>query len=143
MAYKEVYVIRVQGKVVEVTPEVYYTYFQMERQERGQEEKKRRNVVLSYDALDNGNLTGVESIPDLTLPSLEEQVITNEIRVKLNRAVSSLPKAERDLIRAIYYDGMTETDYAVLTGLSQQRVSYRLRKTLSKLKTLLNFMESF
>lgn len=143
MADKEVYVIRVQGKVVEVAPEVYYTYFQMERQERGQEEKKRRNAVLSYDALDDGTFTGAESIPDLTLPSLEEQVITKEIQVWLNCAVAALPKAERDLIRAIYYDGMTETDYAVLTGLSQQRVSYRLRKTLPKLKTLLNFMGSF
>lgn len=143
MAEKENYVIRVEGNVVEVSPEVYYAYFHMERQERGQEEKKRRNAVLSYDALDNENLTGLESIPDPTLPSLEEQVITKEIQVWLNRAVAALPKVERDLIRAIYYDGMTEKDYAVLTGFSQQRVSYRLRKTLSKLKTLLNFMGSF
>lgn len=143
MADKEVYVIRVQGKVVEVTPEVYYAYFHMERQERGQEEKKRRNVVLSYDALDNGALTGLESMPDLTLPSLEEQIITKEIQGRLNCAVSALPQAEKELIRAIYYNGMTETDYAVLTGSSQQKVSYRLRKILSKLKTLLGYMGSF
>ena len=47
MAGKEVYIIRVEGKTVEVTPEIYYTYFHMERQERGQEEKMRRNAVLT------------------------------------------------------------------------------------------------
>ena len=35
MAEKENYVIRVEGNVVEVSPEVYYAYFHMERQERG------------------------------------------------------------------------------------------------------------
>lgn len=40
MAEKEVYIIKVEGELVEVSPEVYYAYFRMERQERGQEEKK-------------------------------------------------------------------------------------------------------
>lgn len=42
MADKEKYMIKVNGKLVEVTPEVYYAYFRMERQERGQEEKHPR-----------------------------------------------------------------------------------------------------
>ena len=46
MAGKEVYIIRVEGKAVEVTPEIYYTYFHREHQERGQEE--RRAEMLSY-----------------------------------------------------------------------------------------------
>ncbi len=33
MAEKEHYIIRVKGKLVEVTPEVYYTYFHMKWQE--------------------------------------------------------------------------------------------------------------
>lgn len=62
MAEKEAYVIRVQGRVMEMTPEVYYTYFHMERQEREQEEKMRRNAVLSHDTLDNETLIGLESM---------------------------------------------------------------------------------
>ena len=53
MAEKDKYIIKVEGKLVEVTPEVYYAYFRMERQERGQEEKKAYNKVMSYDALDD------------------------------------------------------------------------------------------
>ena len=32
MADKEKYVIKIQGQLVEVSPEVYYAYFHMERQ---------------------------------------------------------------------------------------------------------------
>lgn len=83
MAKKEHFVIRVEGNVVEVSPEVYYAYFHMERQERGQEEKKQRNAVVSYDALDNDETVGVETMPDLTSPSLDDLMMMRELRHKL------------------------------------------------------------
>ena len=143
MADKEKYMIKVEGKLVEVTPDVYYAYFRMERQERWQEEKQQGHAVMSYDALDDGETVGVEVVPDLTTPSMEEAVMTREIHEKLHRAVDALPKAERELIQAIYFDGFTEKEYAVSSGLSQQGVSYRLRKILSKLRTFMDFMGSF
>ena len=143
MADNEKYMIKIEGKLIEVTPDVYYAYFRMERQERGQEEKKQRNAVLSYDALDTEETTGAESMPDLISPSPEQQLITQEIRDALHRAVDALPKAERELIKAIYFEGMTEDDYAKVSGMSQTGVSYRRRKILSKLKLLLDIMGSF
>ena len=62
MAEKDKYIIKVEGKLVEVTPDVYYAYFRMERQERGQEEKKQQHDVFSYDALDNCETVGMEAI---------------------------------------------------------------------------------
>lgn len=47
MADKEKYLIKIQGKLIEVSEDVYYAYFHMERQERTQEEKKQRNEVMS------------------------------------------------------------------------------------------------
>ena len=143
MADKEKYMIKVEGKLVEVSSEVYYAYFRMERQERWQEEKQQGHAVMSYDALDDGETVGVEVVPDLTTPSMEEAVMTREIHEKLHRALDALPKAERELIQAIYFDGFTEKEYAVSSGLSQQGVSYRLRKILSKLRIFMNFMGSF
>lgn len=140
MADKEKYMIKVEGKLVEVTPDVYYAYFRMERQERWQEEKQQGHAVMSYDALDDGETVGVEVVPDLTTPSMEEAVMTREIHEKLHRALDALPKAERELIQAIYFDGFTEKEYAVSSGLSQQGVSYRLRKILSKLRIFMNFI---
>ena len=143
MADKEKYMIKVEGKLVEVTPDVYYAYFRMERQERWQEEKQQGHAVMSYDALDDRETVGVEVVPDLTTPSMEEAVMTREIHEKLHRAVDALPKAERELIQAIYFDGFTEKEYAVSSGLSQQGVSYRLRKILSKLRNFMDFIGSF
>ena len=108
-----------------------------------QEEKQQGHAVMSYDALDDGETVGVEVVPDLTTPSMEEAVMTREIHEKLHRALDALPKAERELIQAIYFDGFTEKEYAVSSGLSQQGVSYRLRKILSKLRIFMNFMGSF
>ena len=74
---------------------------------------------------------------------MEEMAMTNEIYDRLHHAIDNLPRAERELIRAIYFDGMTTRDYAKVSGLSQTGVSYRLRKILSKLKSFIIFMGSF
>ena len=143
MAEKDQYIIRIHDDLIEVSRDIYHAYFHMERQERTQKEKQQRNQVLSYDALDNGDVVGLESIADLSSPSMEERVIANEMHDRLHHAVAALPKAERELIRAIYFEGLTEKDYAKSSGLSQTGVSYRRRKILSKLKFILDIMGSF
>ena len=60
------------GKEIEVSEDVYYAYYRMERQERWQEEKKQEHDVVSYDAMDNGETVGTEAIRDLEAPSIEE-----------------------------------------------------------------------
>ena len=143
MADKEKYMIKIQGKLIEVTEDVYYAYFRMERQERWQEEKKQEHEVVSYDALDNGEMNGVEAIQDMATPSMDELAIAKELNERLHHAVAALPKEERDLIRSIYFEGQTEEDYGKMTGMSQTGISYRRRKILSKLKLFLDFMGSF
>ena len=48
MADKEKYLINIQGKLIEVSEDVYYAYFRMERQERWQEEKKQLQEILQF-----------------------------------------------------------------------------------------------
>ncbi len=143
MADKERYMIKVEDKLVEVTPEVYYAYFRMERQERGQEEKKQRNEVVSYDALDNGETVGVEAVPDLASPSMEELAISRDLSARLHHAINALPRAERELIQAIYFEGISERDYAKQKGISQRGANKQRRKILSKIKMFMNYMGSF
>ena len=143
MADKEKYMIKIQGRLIEVSEDVYYAYFHMERQERTQEEKHQRNDVFSYDALDDGEIVGAENIADMSTPSLEEQAITKEMHERLHHAVAALPRSERELIRAIYFEGKTEREYAKQQGCSQNKVFKRRVKILSKLKMFLDFMGSF
>ena len=143
MADKGKYIIRIQGDLIEVSEDVYYAYFRMERQERWQEEKKQAHDVLSYDALDNEEIVGAEMIPDLTSPSLEESVISRELKDRLHHAVDALPREERELIHAIYFEGKSEREYAKKQGCSQNKIYKRRIKILSKLKMFLDIIGSF
>jgi len=141
MAEKEKYIINIQGELVEVSPDVYQLYFRLERQERTLEEKVQRHEV-SYDALDNDETVGVEAFAD-DGPTPEEQAITNELHDRLRRAIEALPKAERELIKAIYFDGLTELEYAIMKKTKQQNISYKLLRTLSKMRKFCNDLGSF
>ncbi len=143
MEDREKYIIRIGEELIEVTPDVYHTYYQMARNERGQEEKKIRNGVVSFDALDNEEMVGSEGIPDLISPNPEDLAILREQSDQIHKAINMLMQSERKLIHALYYENMTEEAYGERIGMSQSGVSYRRRKILSKLKHYLELMESF
>ena len=138
MADKEKYLIKIQGKLIEVSEDVYYAYFCMERQERWQEEKKMEHKVMSYDSLDDQEILGIENVVDVTAPTLEEIAEVHELRDRVRHAVEILPKAERALIRAIYYEEMTERDVAEREGVSQNKVFKQRQRALAKLRLLLD-----
>ena len=143
MADKEKYMIKIQGDLIEVSEDVYYAYFRMERQERWQEEKKQDHDVVSYDALDNGETVGAEAIQDMKSPGMEELVIANELKERLHNIVSALPKPERELIQAIYFEDIPVSDYAKRVGMSHRGINKQRKRILSKLKMLLDIMGSF
>ncbi len=143
MADKEKYMIKIQGNLIEVSEDVYYAYFRMDRQERWQEEKKQDHDVVSYDALDNGETVGAEAIQDMNSPGMEELVIANELKERLHNIVAALPKPERELIQAIYFEDIPVSDYAKRVGLSHRGINKQRKRILSKLKRLLDIMGSF
>ena len=129
MADKEKYMIKIQGNLIEVTEDVYYAYFRMERQERWQEEEKQGHEVVSYDALDNGETVGVEAIQDMESPSMEDLAIANELKDRLHHVVAALPKTERELIQAIYFEGVSANDYANQVGLTHRGVNKQRKRS--------------
>ncbi len=143
MAEKEHYIIGVKGKLVEVTPEVYYAYYRMKRQEEWQEEKKKDHNVMSYDALDTDDFVGLETIPDTDSPGVEEIVSEKDLKERLHQALEKLSQPEKELIQAIYVEGVTEREYAERYGISQMGANKRHRKILSKLRILMNIIGSF
>lgn len=143
MADNEKYYIRLQGKEIEVSEDEYYAYYRMERQERWQEERKQEHDVVSYDAMDNGETVGAEAIQDMRTPSMEELAIAGELSERLRHIVAALPKAERELIQAIYFEDIPASDYAKRIGLTHRGVNKQRKRILSKLKMLLDIMGSF
>ena len=98
---------------------------------------------MSYDALDNGETVGAEAIQDMESPSMEDLAIANELKDRLHHVVAALPKAERELIQAIYFEGISASDYANQVGLTHRGVNKQRKRILSKLKMLLDIMGSF
>ena len=143
MADKGKFYIPVEGKLIEVEENVYVMYYKMGRRERYMEERDQENGVVSYNALDTESRAGEAILRQAATESMEDLALANELRDQLHRCIAALPRAERELIHAIYFEGMTEEEYAPRAKLTQSGVSRKRKKTLSKLKKLLNIIGSF
>ena len=143
MADKGKYYIPVEEELVEVEENVYVIYYRMGRRERYIEERDQENGVVSYNALDSDSRAGEMLLSKGATESMEELALANELRAQLHRCIAVLPRAERELIHAIYFEGMTEAEYAPRAKLTQSGVSRRRKKILSKLKKLMNILGSF
>lgn len=138
MTAKDKYYIRVKNTLVEVTHEVYLAFYRFERQERNQQEKEKRNHVISYDAWDTGERTGQEL---LTLPdeaNVEELAIAAIMSEKLHRCLRLLPETEQRIIHDIYFEGKTETETAKALAIPLMTLRYRRDAILRKLRKMLN-----
>lgn len=140
MADKEKYCIPIGGTRIEVEKAVYEAYYKMSRRERYMEERDESNGVVSYHAMEANGIDGEAGLRDMSTDSLETVAMAKELHEQLHRCIAALPKAERELIHAIYFDGMTETEYSQKVKLSQSGISRRRKKTLSKLRELMNII---
>ncbi len=135
MSDKKFY-MRVPEALVEVSEEVYKASKYMDRHYKTLEEKDVRNRVISYDALDTDEILGAEMIPDPSAQSVEDQVITRIMAAKLRKCLSLLPEEDQQLIRSIYYDGLSEETTGKRLGISQPAISKKKGKILRKLQKL-------
>lgn len=137
MAEAKNYYIKVPGTLVEVTEEVYLTYYRMRRRCSAVQEKDTYNGVTSYDALDTAEILGIDSIPDVNASSVEDLAMDNILRDKLRICLSQLTDPEQHLILALFYEGKTEREYAEILGISQKAVNKRRHKVLDKLRRMM------
>lgn len=79
-------------------------------------------------------------MPDLVANSPEDQLLANELVAQLRKCLAMLPRAERRLIEAIYFEGKSETEYAAEVKMSQPGVNRRRKKILSKIRKLLEIL---
>ena len=137
MAEHKKYYIHVPGALVEVSEGVYFAYYQEKRRGRTLKEKDERNGAVSYDGLDTPELTGQEMIPDRDAVSVEDAALANILREKLHRCLALLDEPDRQLIQALYFEGLSERKYAKRVGIPQRTISDRKRRILARLKKLL------
>ena len=95
---KQKYIIKISGKLVEVTPEVYGEYYRMNRYARYQEERDRLHGKTLYSNLDSNEMLGEELISDQSALSTEDAAIAHILSEKLHRCLEMLPDKARQKI---------------------------------------------
>ena len=141
--------IRINGKSVEVTDEVYKVYTKYDRKMR-YFEKDLKQERLVYDELGN-NIKRIPSREDsldrlldesfMQFEDISENVedtVLNKISTEnLYKALDKLTDNEYDLIISLYFHNLTEREYAKRQGVYPNAIHIRKVRILGKLKKLL------
>ena len=134
------------GQFIEVTHEVYTVLIKSDRKIKYIEnDLKEEKIILdkkgtvveiipsredSLDRLQDDNERQFADNSD----SVEEIALRNLRYEQLHNAISMLKPDEQALIEALYFNFLTQDDYAKQIGLSQQAVSKKRTKILKKLR---------
>jgi RNA polymerase sigma factor (sigma-70 family) len=124
------YVITVDGVDVEVSEDVYMAYSQAERRERYLDERDA-GFLLSLDRMDEDGVLAFWA--DRYVPSAENIAMREMLIGQAMDALLSLPPKDRALIEAVVIDGVTEQEYATITGVSQVAVHKRKNRILKNI----------
>ena len=134
MAEDKKYIIIISGNQVEVSREIYQTYYGMERHTRTLDEKDQRHGLVRYSNLDTPELSGEAMIPDHNAVSTEDAAIARILCDKLHRCLKLLPKGDQKLLNAIYFEGLSERELAEQSGVPQSTINDRRRRAILRLK---------
>ena len=138
--------IWIRGQYVEVTDEVYRAYMQGDRKMRyfendlkterfvlGKEGQVVQIIPSREDSLDRLVDENAQQFSDEQ--ESVESVVLHKLEVdRLHTALLQLPKEERALIYALFFDGKTESEVAKHLGVSRQAIQKRKNRILKKLK---------
>ena len=139
-------IITVEGRDVEVPEDVFNAYAQADRRERYLLEEQSVGRVLSLEQMAEDDLlpncVGAEAPPSAEEEVLKrEQVRTlAEAKQILLLAMLTLNDADRELISALFFDGVSTREYAGRIGVSQRAVIKRRDRILRDLK---KYFENF
>ena len=134
---KKEYYIRVKGQRITVPEETFREIRKMNRRERYLEERDKAYLRVLYSDLDTDERLGDEIISDICVESVEQMIINKIMVENLTKCLELLSDAEREIIEALYYTGMTERRYSEESKIPQQTINSQKLKIISKLKKLL------
>ena len=135
-------IITVDGMDVAVPEDVYLAYSQADRRERYVREEMESGKLLSLDKLLEDDVPleplGVDLVPSAEATTLEQEESSETAMQlkKLTEALSGLDTAERQLLQALYFEGIPAREYARQLGVYHRTVLYRRDKLLEKLRRM-------
>lgn len=107
MSKKKPYQIKIEKQLINVTEEVYLTYYRMNRYERFVEEQDVMHKILYYSGLDTEKMNGEDMLYDKDAKSVEEIAIDHYIVRKLTEGIKELDETEQKIVELLFLENMT------------------------------------
>ena len=134
--YQERKFVPLHGMLMEVTDEQYADFYRAKNRQRYLDRRSAENGDISIDMLTTDEFNGADILIDTAEP-VDEQAIRKVMTDKLTCCLSLLSVDEQELIRKLFYEGMTEREYAAEKGIYHNAVHKQKMRILEKLKKLL------
>lgn len=102
--------IPIHGMIMEVSKEDYDDFYKKQRRQKYLDERSAENGDISYDMLTTDDFNGEDILIDYSV-DIEAQVIRKIMLDELRAALPFLSVDEQELIRALFFSGMSEREY--------------------------------
>lgn len=135
-SYEDKLFLPLYGMLMEVAEDEYRTFYKNVRRQKYLKELSAANGDFSYDMLTTDDFNGQDILADET-QNVEEIVERKIITDRLNQCVEFLSLKEKEIIKMIFVDELTEREISKKVGISQVAVHKRKQKILEKLKEFL------
>ena len=126
----------IDGKYYEVSKETYQKYKKEHDHSKMLQEYENEVHIFSLDAMAAENITGHDIIADTSV-NVEDEAIHNIMLSNLRKARETLSSDEQLLLTLLYDEGQTMGEIGKALGVSQQAVSKKHSKIITKLKKIL------
>ena len=134
--YQSRWFIPLHGMLMEVPEDEYKAFYQERRRQKYLVERSRDNDDFSYDMLTTDDFNGEDILVD-TVADTAGQAEISLLLDKLKKALVILPDSDRQLIDALFTQGLSEREWSALSGIPQKTVNARKKRLLLKLRNSL------
>ena len=121
---------------MEVSEQDYMAFYRDKRRQKYLWEQAAGRKDVSIDVLLAEGFYGEDSLKDLT-QDVAGQVEQSLMLDKLRKHLPLLEAEEQELIYALFFQGLSERQWAAKTSIPQRTINDRKRRVLAKLKKFL------
>lgn len=135
-SYKNKWFLPLYGMLMEVSEDEYKEFYRNKRHEKYCRERAKANNDFSYDMLTTDDFNGEDILTDQAdnIDNIVEHKILLE---KLRKCLSQLMAEERELITAVFFEGLSERKVSEVIGVPQKTINDRKHQILFKLRKLM------
>lgn len=136
---------KVDGKMIEISKEVAYAMNNFYRSsmpkklivknERGEVIGKRLREVPYSDVSGKDYDFSIDRYPDVDC-DVEGSALDQAECQEVHQVIERLDAEERMLIHELYFENKTQAEMASIMGISQQVLSYRMKRILNKMRRM-------